>query len=49
MDRFPNLKIVIGHMGEALPYFMYRLDYGAGAGQRFATAYQRVFHLKRAG
>jgi 5-carboxyvanillate decarboxylase len=26
-DRFPNLKIVIGHMGEGLPYFMYRLDY----------------------
>lgn len=27
LDRFPNLKIVIGHMGEGLPYFMYRLDY----------------------
>lgn len=26
-DRFPNLKIVIGHMGEGLPYFMYRLDH----------------------
>jgi len=29
-DRFPNLKIVIGHMGEGLPYFMYRLDYMQG-------------------
>jgi 5-carboxyvanillate decarboxylase len=29
-DRFPNLKIVLGHMGEGLPYFMYRLDYMQG-------------------
>jgi 5-carboxyvanillate decarboxylase len=29
-DRFPALKIVIGHMGEGLPYFMYRLDYMQG-------------------
>jgi 5-carboxyvanillate decarboxylase len=26
-DRFPKLKVVIGHMGEALPYWMFRLDY----------------------
>ena len=26
-DRFPGLRIVIGHMGEALPFWMYRLDY----------------------
>lgn len=26
-DRFPKLKIVIGHLGEALPYWIYRLDY----------------------
>jgi 2,3-dihydroxybenzoate decarboxylase len=26
-DRFPGLKIVIGHLGEGLPYLMYRLDY----------------------
>ena len=25
-DRFPNLKIVLGHMGEGLPYWLYRLD-----------------------
>lgn len=25
-DRFPNLKIVAGHLGEALPFWMYRLD-----------------------
>ncbi len=26
-DRFPRLKVVIGHTGEALPFWMYRLDY----------------------
>jgi 5-carboxyvanillate decarboxylase len=26
-DRFPKLQIVIGHMGEALPFWSYRLDY----------------------
>jgi 5-carboxyvanillate decarboxylase len=26
-DRFPKLRIVLGHMGEGLPYFVYRLDY----------------------
>jgi 5-carboxyvanillate decarboxylase len=26
-DRFPRLRLIIGHMGEALPFWMYRLDY----------------------
>jgi len=26
-DRFPKLQFVIGHMGEALPFWLYRLDY----------------------
>jgi len=26
-DRFPRLRIVIGHGGEGLPYMLYRLDY----------------------
>jgi 5-carboxyvanillate decarboxylase len=26
-DRFPKLKVVLGHMGEGLPYFVYRMDY----------------------
>ncbi len=26
-DRFPNLKFVVGHLGEALPFWLYRLDY----------------------
>jgi len=26
-DRFPRLKIVVGHCGEALPFWLFRLDY----------------------
>jgi 5-carboxyvanillate decarboxylase len=26
-DRFPQLKIVVGHCGEALPFWLFRLDY----------------------
>jgi len=26
-DQFPKLRIVIGHMGENIPYALYRLDY----------------------
>lgn len=29
LDRFPRLKIVLGHMGEALPFWMWRLDHMA--------------------
>jgi 2,3-dihydroxybenzoate decarboxylase len=33
-DRFPKLKLVVGHGGEALPYWAYRLDYMHAAGLR---------------
>lgn len=33
-DRFPKLQFIIGHAGEALPFWQYRLDYMYGAGQR---------------
>jgi 5-carboxyvanillate decarboxylase len=26
-DRFPGLKIVLGHMGEGLPFWLYRIDF----------------------
>ena len=28
-DRYPKLRIVLGHMGEALPFWMWRLDHMA--------------------
>jgi len=33
-DRYPELQIMVGHMGEALPYWVYRLDYMHQAGVR---------------
>jgi 5-carboxyvanillate decarboxylase len=27
LDRYPNLRIVIGHMGENIPYGLYRMDW----------------------
>jgi len=36
-DRFPKLKIVLGHMGEGIPFWLWRLDYmytiGANSGR----------------
>jgi 5-carboxyvanillate decarboxylase len=26
-DKFPNLKIVLGHLGEGLPFWLYRIDF----------------------
>ncbi|HKJ75490.1 MAG TPA: amidohydrolase family protein, partial [Alphaproteobacteria bacterium] len=31
-DRFPKLKIVIGHMGEAVPFWLWRLDFMGAPG-----------------
>ncbi|HEX7760848.1 MAG TPA: amidohydrolase family protein [Caulobacteraceae bacterium] len=31
-DRYPDLKIIVGHMGEALPFWLFRLDYMHRAG-----------------
>jgi 2,3-dihydroxybenzoate decarboxylase len=26
-DRYPRLRLVVGHLGEALPFWLYRLDF----------------------
>lgn len=46
LDRFPKLQVVIGHMGEALPYWMYRLDFMHQAGVRSAR-YEVMKPLKK--
>jgi 2,3-dihydroxybenzoate decarboxylase len=30
-DRFPRVRVILGHMGETLPYFLWRLDQRSGA------------------
>ncbi|WP_395397279.1 amidohydrolase family protein [Novosphingobium sp. BL-8A] len=45
-DRYPELQIMVGHMGEALPYWLYRLDYMHQAGIR-AQRYERMKPLQK--
>lgn len=45
-DRYPDLQIMVGHMGEALPYWLYRLDYMHQAGVR-SKRYERMKPLKK--
>jgi 2,3-dihydroxybenzoate decarboxylase len=45
-DRYPDLQIAVGHAGEALPYWVYRLDYMHQAGIR-AKRYARMKPLKK--
>ena len=45
-DRYPDLQIMVGHMGEALPYWAYRLDYMHQAGVR-SKRYPQMRPLKK--
>ncbi len=45
-DRFPKLKLVLGHLGEALPFWLFRLDYMHRAGLA-AKRYDSIKPLKR--
>lgn len=45
-DRFPGLKIVVGHLGEALPFWLYRLDFMHAAQVR-AQRYESMKPLRR--
>ncbi|MFC3443619.1 amidohydrolase family protein [Sphingobium rhizovicinum] len=45
-DRYPDLQIIVGHMGEALPYWLYRLDYMHQAGVR-SQRYERMKPLRK--
>jgi len=41
-DRYPRLKVVLGHLGEALPFWLYRLDYM----HRATVASERYAHMR---
>jgi 5-carboxyvanillate decarboxylase len=45
-DRFPRLRVVVGHLGEALPFWMPRIDY-MHAGAVRAQRYERMKPLER--
>ena len=45
-DQFPRLKLVVGHLGEALPFWLYRTDYMHAATVR-AQRYESMKPIKR--
>ena len=45
-DRFPQLRVVVGHLGEALPYWMFRIDFMHAAMVENAR-HPRIGKLKR--
>lgn len=45
-DRFPRLRIVVGHLGEALPFWLFRLDFMHGR-MVSANRYGKVKALKK--
>jgi 2,3-dihydroxybenzoate decarboxylase len=45
-DEFPKLKFVVGHCGEALPFWLYRIDYMHGAAAR-SNRHPHMRKLKR--
>jgi len=44
-DRYPDLQIIVGHMGEALPFWLYRLEYMHQASVR-SKRYKRMQPLR---
>jgi 5-carboxyvanillate decarboxylase len=46
LDRFPKLRIVIGHTGEGLPFWLYRIDYMHSASVR-SGRYETMKPLQR--
>lgn len=45
-DKYPNLKVVVGHLGEALPFWMKRIDFMHGASVRSARIGTRRLNRK---
>jgi len=45
-DRFPNLQMVLGHLGESLPYWFFRIDFMHRA-MVAANRYESVKKLER--
>jgi 2,3-dihydroxybenzoate decarboxylase len=45
-DRFPRLQVILGHMGEGLPYWLHRIDISQTWYSTFSTSYP-ARHLKK--
>src|SRR5215468_7055638 len=50
-DAYPNLKIILGHLGEGLPFLLWRIDAGfsRGGGQSFRDVFSEHFYITTSG
>jgi 2,3-dihydroxybenzoate decarboxylase len=46
-DKYPRLKIILGHMGEGIPYFLWRIDKHWLGGREFFDVDVPGFDLKK--
>ena len=52
-DAYPNLKIIIGHLGEGLPFYLWRISMGLGrdgkSGKSFRDTFCEHFYITTSG
>ncbi|MEE8445939.1 MAG: amidohydrolase family protein [Alphaproteobacteria bacterium] len=51
-DKYPDLKIILGHLGEGLPFSLWRIDHGFnrhGTGVPFRDLFRKHFWLTTSG
>lgn len=52
-DQFPNLKIILGHWGEVVSFYMYRLDemldYGATSNKKISDYFKQNIYVNPSG
>ena len=54
-DKYPKLQIILGHMGEGLPFFLWRIDQSlarpgnAGAAKSFRDVFSSHFYVTTSG
>src|SRR6185312_14962127 len=42
-DKYPKLKIIVGHLGEGLPFLLWRIDSAFGRPENAKTAFRDAF------
>jgi 2,3-dihydroxybenzoate decarboxylase len=52
-DKYPGLKIILGHMGEGLPFYLWRISMGLGrdgkSGKSFRDTFCEHFYITTSG
>ncbi|RDJ93705.1 hypothetical protein B4Q13_20125, partial [Lacticaseibacillus rhamnosus] len=42
-DKYPNLKIILGHMGEGIPFLLWRIDHTLRKGAKVPVDFRATF------